>query len=213
MSTRGKRRTSSFASSWLPLQTWTLGARSNPICDYLNWDDYRVATAAEFLRFPEFEHFKPTSRQSFVIIYAYYVLYFIVCFVFFSIPILVFRAICIFDELIPFRLAHFRCARTSNFSLEITTKLSRCRCHSRRVAAFSRPIRFLWDEESCSSALMCRSYIFVYRSYIARISRQTVFALSMPRVPRLSYSAVFRRVNLSFIIVRVKHMFTWSSTL
>ena len=32
------------------------------ICDYLNWDDDRVAAAAESLRFPEFEHLEPTIR-------------------------------------------------------------------------------------------------------------------------------------------------------
>ena len=33
------------------------------ICDYLNWDDDRVAAAAESLRFPEFEHLGPAIRQ------------------------------------------------------------------------------------------------------------------------------------------------------
>ena len=33
------------------------------ICDYLNWDDDRVAAAAESLRFPEFEHLEPVIRQ------------------------------------------------------------------------------------------------------------------------------------------------------
>ena len=32
------------------------------ICDYLNWDDNRVAAAAESLRLPEFEHLEPTIR-------------------------------------------------------------------------------------------------------------------------------------------------------
>ena len=33
------------------------------ICDYLNWDDDRVAAAAKSLRFPEFEHLEPAIRQ------------------------------------------------------------------------------------------------------------------------------------------------------
>ena len=33
------------------------------ICDYLNWDDDRVAPAAESLRFPKFEHLEPAIRQ------------------------------------------------------------------------------------------------------------------------------------------------------
>ena len=36
----------------------------------------------------------------------------------------------------------------------------------------------------------------VYRSYIDRISLQTVVALSIPRVPRLSWSVVSRRVYI-----------------
>ena len=33
------------------------------ICDYLNWDDDRVAAAAKSLRFPEFEHNDPAIQQ------------------------------------------------------------------------------------------------------------------------------------------------------
>ena len=33
------------------------------ICDYLNWDDDRVAAAAELLRFPEFEHLELAFNQ------------------------------------------------------------------------------------------------------------------------------------------------------
>ena len=33
------------------------------ICDYLNWEDERVASAAELLRFSEFEHLEPAIRQ------------------------------------------------------------------------------------------------------------------------------------------------------
>ena len=33
------------------------------ICDYLNWDDDRVAADAESLRFPEFEHIDPAIQQ------------------------------------------------------------------------------------------------------------------------------------------------------
>ena len=33
------------------------------ICDYLNWDDARVAAAAESLRFPKFEHFEPAIQH------------------------------------------------------------------------------------------------------------------------------------------------------
>ena len=33
------------------------------ICDYLNWDDDRVAAAAESLRFSEFEHLEPALHQ------------------------------------------------------------------------------------------------------------------------------------------------------
>ena len=29
------------------------------ICDYLNWNDDRVAAAAESMHFPEFEHLEP----------------------------------------------------------------------------------------------------------------------------------------------------------
>ena len=32
-------------------------------CDYLNWDDDRVAAAAEPLRFPEFEHIEPSIKH------------------------------------------------------------------------------------------------------------------------------------------------------
>ena len=35
----------------------------DPICDYLNWDDDRVAAAAESLRFPEFEHIEPAIQH------------------------------------------------------------------------------------------------------------------------------------------------------
>ena len=33
------------------------------ICDYFNWDEDRIAAAAESLRFPEFDHLKPTIRH------------------------------------------------------------------------------------------------------------------------------------------------------
>ena len=33
------------------------------ICDYLNWDDDRVAAAAASLQFPEFEHIDPLIQQ------------------------------------------------------------------------------------------------------------------------------------------------------
>ena len=33
------------------------------ICDYLNWDDDRVAAAVKSLRCFEFEHLKPVSYQ------------------------------------------------------------------------------------------------------------------------------------------------------
>ena len=33
------------------------------ICDYLNWDDDRVAAVAKSLHIPEFEHFEPTIHQ------------------------------------------------------------------------------------------------------------------------------------------------------
>ena len=33
------------------------------ICDYLNWDDDRVAAAAESLLFPEFEHIEPAIQH------------------------------------------------------------------------------------------------------------------------------------------------------
>ena len=33
------------------------------ICDYFDWDDDRVAAAAESLRFPEFEHIDPAIQQ------------------------------------------------------------------------------------------------------------------------------------------------------
>ena len=40
-----------------------IGRAVYAICDYFNWDDDRVAAAAESLRFPKFEHVDPAIQQ------------------------------------------------------------------------------------------------------------------------------------------------------
>ena len=61
----------------------------NAICDYLNWDDDRLAAAAESQRFPKFDDLEPTIRPRFVFLtcttystsWSYFVLFSVSIFV------------------------------------------------------------------------------------------------------------------------------------